>query len=797
VTLLPMDNARIDVVGHTVMSRCKFYTVRALATTRTCSSCDALLGFDARPNAYPTSAAVSRWFYEIVVADTESVAQIGFAVPGFKPEEQAGVGDDMFSWAFDGQRKCKWHDPTPDDVNDNDGSETYGDNWSSGDTVGCLLEITPTGGAIRFYLNGKGMGKAFDLSQDDLSHGPFFPAATMVDGVWRFHFDMEELSYPPPFDFHTFEQPTRTAAIAPGSHSRAALGSFGRDATLFGGCSSIRMGALDYHSGQHLALKMFRAGADAHHVCTSQLAAKCDQQTEDAVMWIVTGSALTVLLLTVSTVISGERRRRRRQFQLLGLGGEALRLDQNSIARVLPDEEARIRFRNGFDDLQRMLQAFGRHGMIDLNISRATLLRDIVVAFADREDLQDSSNLRCNGLRIRFEGEAGIDEGGLRREFYSQIFRALVDADAQALAAPATEDLEPEPEPESESEPGHELTLSTGLLRPDPTGTAAQPSSPSVEPAGCTLPPLFTATVDGTIFTVAKPATIAPAADVSRPCPSWNRSILTEIYLPMSRLFLSEILRTETPGQDETAPPAPQPHPNAPTRFGTQLGELARSLRSRTPFVAAQARVAPVEMRMVEIGELSETSLSLEPQEPELPLEATVQQVQILRRPRRRRLHSFRAWSRRGVRRVERALRAERDGRGSVSRAFSSWKRCNLTEIYLCHVTTLLITKLRMETPGQASALGAALLRAEPLSLYRLCGLFLAKAIIDDHRVDVVFARSFYASLLQQPLDLDQQLELLQEVDSALHASLKWLLDNDLSEGGERAVSILESVHID
>jgi hypothetical protein len=47
---------------------------------------------------------------------------------------------------------------------------------------------------------------------------------------------------------------------------------------------------------------------------------------------------------------------------------------------------------------------------------------------------------------------------------------------------------------------------------------------------------------------------------------------------------------------------------------------------------------------------------------------------------------------------------ARHDGRTgigiTVRRAFPSWNRSMLTEIYLCHALT---TKLRMETPGQAS----------------------------------------------------------------------------------------------
>ena len=64
-------------------------------------------------------------------------------------------------------------------------------------------------------------------------------------------------------------------------------------------------------------------------------------------------------------------------------------------------------------------------------------------------------------------------------------------------------------------------------------------------------------------------------------------------------------------------------------------------------------------------------------------------------------------------------------------------------------------------------------------------GTLLAKVIVDDMRVDVVFSKIFYVSLLQQPLTLDERMELLAEVDPALHASLKWLLESDLSTSAD------------
>eukprot|EP01052_Picozoa_sp_SAG31_P071026 SAG31_NODE_29919_length_388_cov_0.719723_1_plen_55_part_01 len=34
---------------------------------------------------------------------------VGFATEGFSASANTGVGDDDFSWAYDGDRELKWH----------------------------------------------------------------------------------------------------------------------------------------------------------------------------------------------------------------------------------------------------------------------------------------------------------------------------------------------------------------------------------------------------------------------------------------------------------------------------------------------------------------------------------------------------------------------------------------------------------------------------------------------------------------------------------------------------------------
>ena len=71
---------------------------------------------------------------------------------------------------------------------------------------------------------------------------------------------------------------------------------------------------------------------------------------------------------------------------------------------------------------------------LTLQVRRDTLLPDAYRAFeqpefAKRDDHGALANLRLRPLRVTFAGEAGVDEGGVRREFFAAVSRAFVDAD--------------------------------------------------------------------------------------------------------------------------------------------------------------------------------------------------------------------------------------------------------------------------------------------------------------------------------------------------------------------------------
>jgi hypothetical protein len=91
------------------------------------------------------------WFYEIKIG-TSKVIQIGWVLPGFdpNPESGLGVGDDAFSYAYDGRRKKKWFCGR---------SEEYcKQSCKAGDVVGCLLDLDegyepPTSISIYIYIS--------------------------------------------------------------------------------------------------------------------------------------------------------------------------------------------------------------------------------------------------------------------------------------------------------------------------------------------------------------------------------------------------------------------------------------------------------------------------------------------------------------------------------------------------------------------------------------------------------------------------------------------------------------------
>ena len=103
------------------------------------------------------------WYY-CVRLPVGGVVQIGFATFGFTPSSGCGVGDDKYSWSYDGSRSVLFNEQGYygqfDDIH-----------WNENDVCGCGIEIDGENTKIKYWLNGKFLGTAFQ-------HDIFIPQST-------------------------------------------------------------------------------------------------------------------------------------------------------------------------------------------------------------------------------------------------------------------------------------------------------------------------------------------------------------------------------------------------------------------------------------------------------------------------------------------------------------------------------------------------------------------------------------------------------------------------------------------
>ncbi|KAK9709852.1 hypothetical protein K7432_008764 [Basidiobolus ranarum] len=112
-----------------------------------------------------------RYAYEVRL-NTDGLVQLGWAskLCRFDPEGGSGVGDDIHSYSYDGQRSKKWHGICP--VNNQ-----YGDKWCIGDIITSCLDLD--NGIIEYYKNGVYLGIAFkNVSTDTI----WYPALSLASG---------------------------------------------------------------------------------------------------------------------------------------------------------------------------------------------------------------------------------------------------------------------------------------------------------------------------------------------------------------------------------------------------------------------------------------------------------------------------------------------------------------------------------------------------------------------------------------------------------------------------------------
>ncbi|CAF0811726.1 unnamed protein product [Rotaria sordida] len=101
-----------------------------------------------------------KWYY-CVKLPVGGLIQIGWATTEFKPEANngRGVGDDIYSWCYDGSRSVLFHNGSY-----NFPSEDL--QWKENDVCGCGIEIDGENTRIKYWLNGKFLGTAFSHESD-------------------------------------------------------------------------------------------------------------------------------------------------------------------------------------------------------------------------------------------------------------------------------------------------------------------------------------------------------------------------------------------------------------------------------------------------------------------------------------------------------------------------------------------------------------------------------------------------------------------------------------------------------
>lgn len=113
------------------------------------------------------------------------IMQIGWASSAcdFEAEEGTGVGDDTFSFAFDGCRELAWHSGH---------FSSYGQRWQHLDVVGCKYDGYER--TMSFSLNGIDLGVAFS----GVTHRRYFPAVSLSSFQHAiFNFGNESLRHLP------------------------------------------------------------------------------------------------------------------------------------------------------------------------------------------------------------------------------------------------------------------------------------------------------------------------------------------------------------------------------------------------------------------------------------------------------------------------------------------------------------------------------------------------------------------------------------------------------------------------
>ncbi|CAF3806237.1 unnamed protein product, partial [Rotaria sp. Silwood1] len=102
-----------------------------------------------------------KWYYCVRLLHGNAI-QIGWATTGFHPSKKNGIGNDKYSWSYDGFQKMLYNvEANPFRIEDI--------SWKANDVCGCGIEIDGEDIRINYWLNGRFLGTAF---QHNCAVGP-------------------------------------------------------------------------------------------------------------------------------------------------------------------------------------------------------------------------------------------------------------------------------------------------------------------------------------------------------------------------------------------------------------------------------------------------------------------------------------------------------------------------------------------------------------------------------------------------------------------------------------------------
>lgn len=138
-------------------------------------------------------ASTGVWYYEVTLL-TAGVMQIGWATKDskFLNHEGYGIGDDEFSYAYDGCRQLIWHGARS--------TPHHHPPWVPGDVLGLLIDLER--GKVAFSMNGDTIIRDFKAA---LSGAGFFAAASFMSFQHCiFNFGAKPFMFPPNVPFDNF-----------------------------------------------------------------------------------------------------------------------------------------------------------------------------------------------------------------------------------------------------------------------------------------------------------------------------------------------------------------------------------------------------------------------------------------------------------------------------------------------------------------------------------------------------------------------------------------------------------------